>query len=196
MLNLDDNDIKNMREMIRHEDDPVNQRLTWLALLQGLLFTALAFSWKEAPMLIPALAVIGIISAVSVAGALHSTHAAIGELIEEWESAEKPEVFNKLVGYRFRSPGRWLRFLYPWQVLPWLLILGWGWVVYSLASRTDIPESYLAHVGAHVKVLYVAGVMLLVGLVVVGWTVWSLKKGRPSDAGHRGESRSRFHVGY
>jgi hypothetical protein len=37
-----------VREMIRHENDLVNHRLTWLCVIQGLLFTALGATLDKA----------------------------------------------------------------------------------------------------------------------------------------------------
>ena len=37
---------KVIREMIKHENDLMNHRLTWLCQIQGFLFTALAVIWQ------------------------------------------------------------------------------------------------------------------------------------------------------
>jgi len=46
-------DASTIRQMIAHEDDLINHRLTWLAQLQGFLFAALGFAWEKASVLVP-----------------------------------------------------------------------------------------------------------------------------------------------
>jgi hypothetical protein len=40
--------VETFREMVRHENELMNHRVSWLLTLQGLLFTALGFAWDKA----------------------------------------------------------------------------------------------------------------------------------------------------
>lgn len=40
-------DFDRIRNLIRHENELINQRLTWLGTFQGLLLAALAFAWDK-----------------------------------------------------------------------------------------------------------------------------------------------------
>src|SRR6185295_17181016 len=64
----DTSEMKVIREMIRHESDFINHRLTWLAALQGFLIASLGVSLKSGlPNRVTVLlAVVGIVSSLSV----------------------------------------------------------------------------------------------------------------------------------
>ncbi|MFZ4789730.1 MAG: hypothetical protein ACOYMW_02320 [Candidatus Competibacteraceae bacterium] len=124
-------DAKTIREMIWKEGDLINHRMTWLCTLQGLLFTALGFSWKNSSELVIPLAITGIVvSAASLFG-LWLARQAVVKLKEDWEKS-KPESYSgpDVIGY-FLDPR--LAFLLPWFVLPVLFSGAW---IYFLVIRT------------------------------------------------------------
>ena len=48
----DKDEAETLRQMIRHESEVINARLSYLMTLQGLLFAALGFAWASAANLI------------------------------------------------------------------------------------------------------------------------------------------------
>jgi hypothetical protein len=77
-----------IREMIRNEDSLVNQRLTWLALFQGLLFNASAF-WARKPdrnrLPICVICGLGIFVALSIWVSTYAAYKATGNLRCAWD---------------------------------------------------------------------------------------------------------------
>jgi len=117
-------DCETVRQMIKHESDVTNHRLTWLVTLQGFLFAALGFAWRDGKQLIPLLSVIGIASSISMLFPLYCADAAIRDLVRRWDT-EKPVDFvgPDVVGYR--PTGRLISLFLPWFLLPAILAVGW-----------------------------------------------------------------------
>jgi hypothetical protein len=120
------NDAEIIRQMIRHEDDVINQRFTWLCQIQGFLFAALALAWKEptADKLAQVLCLLGITVSVTSWLALRSARSAVAELLEWWDKNKHltyagPDVFCRRVG------PSWREYLLPWNILPVLFCLAW-----------------------------------------------------------------------
>jgi hypothetical protein len=112
-----------LRGMIARENDLLNQRTTWLATLQGLLFAALGFAWdkKGAEPLIAvfcflgvAISILSLLGFVSVSMAVHRLH--------DWWQAHRPADYQgpDVVGLPPRT--RWAN---PWNALPLLFGLAW-----------------------------------------------------------------------
>ena len=100
---MDINDNKNtgielsetIRGIIRHEDELVNNRITWLSQLQGLLFAALGFAWDkpDAHFLIYCFCIIGALFALTSLIALASSDEAINRTIAWWD-VNKPKDYH------------------------------------------------------------------------------------------------------
>ena len=123
-------DASTIRQMIAHEDDLINHRLTWLAQLQGFLFAALGFAWEKASVLVPGLVVVGIVTALSVHAACLFSGKAVDGLRKEWD-ANRPTPYDgpDVIGYRADNEGWFLGRFLPWIVLPWLFALVWICIV-------------------------------------------------------------------
>ena len=119
--------------MARHEDELRNQRLGWLFTLNGFLFAALAFAWNDSSSvpLVVVLSALGILVALSAAAAEHVTSLAIGNLRELWAQQrieDRAAPLTALGSDFFETRGgltRHIPKLYPWRVIPWLLIGAW-----------------------------------------------------------------------
>jgi hypothetical protein len=55
-----------VRDMIKHENELVNQRLTWMFTLQGPLFAASSFLWKENILPVMVFGFVGITSNILI----------------------------------------------------------------------------------------------------------------------------------
>jgi hypothetical protein len=132
-----------IRELIKHENDLVHQRLGWLLQVQGLLFTALAFAWEHAPKPLPVLiALLGITTALSLWTAIRQYSPAVRGLRQWWQdhrpadAVEGPDVIGRW------SPSSgiiWL--LRPWRALPFVFVFAWVGVlvVFALATPSCRP---------------------------------------------------------
>lgn len=125
---------KVIREMIFREAEFTNHRVTWLVTLQGLLFAALGFAWKDGKELIPVLACLGVGVALSSLHPLYSAQRACSELVRQWD-AKKDGDFDgpDVIGFR---PVKWIIALsLPWFFLPFLLAVAWLVIVAVHAAR-------------------------------------------------------------
>ncbi len=119
-----DDDQKIFREMIRHENDLINHRLTWLMASEGLLFTALGVVVSKgntaiANQLIPILSFMGVLLAVSANFALHGADMALWNLSGLAPADKrKPDV----IGYRNCLYGLFS----PWRIFPPMFIVAWS----------------------------------------------------------------------
>ena len=123
-MTWDRSDAQVIRDMINHESEVTNHRLTWLATLHGLLFAALGFTWKDGRELIWLLAVLGIATSLSILVPLGFASSASRTLFELWEE-NKPEDYNgpPVIG---RGPvGPLASLFFPWFLLPVLLAVAW-----------------------------------------------------------------------
>ena len=113
-----------VRQMIYHEGELINQRIGWLVTLQGLLFAALGFAWKDAKELVYVISVLGILISVSTLAALILGGRASKTILNEWR-AHKPVDYNgpDVIGYR--SQARFLGLLRPWYFLPIIFTAAW-----------------------------------------------------------------------
>jgi len=112
------------REMIRHENELMNHRLTWLMTAEGLLFTALGFALSKdnaaiAMHLIPILSFVGILLAASASIVLDAADAAIIRL-----SPMLPKYDNDADVIGFRGIP-FVGLFAPWRIYPPMFIISW-----------------------------------------------------------------------
>jgi hypothetical protein len=107
--------------MIRHEDDLRNQRLTWLFTLDGFLFASLGLVWQapHSTLLIVALAVVGVFIGLSAVGSMSVSRKAIDEL-----RSSNPDN-ERIMGLQQTKLGRLTKVLYPWYLMPWVMVVIW-----------------------------------------------------------------------
>jgi len=114
-----------VRDMIKHENELVNQRLTWLFTLQGLLFAASSFLWKENILPVIVFGFVGIISCISIGYTLKRGLNAIKDLLDRAKDYKKPLpenwIFPPLIGTRSKS----IKWILPGILLPWVLGIAW-----------------------------------------------------------------------
>jgi hypothetical protein len=118
----DDADI--VRQMIVHENELTNQRVQWLLTVQGLLFTALAFAWKDAKPLICPLCIVGV--AVSVATILNVYFAtrAVERLVVGFDKRNPEYKGPPIIGGKLRI-GSVLNLFSPANLISIAMIVGW-----------------------------------------------------------------------
>ena len=126
------------REMVRHENELMNHRLTWLLTLEGLLFAALGFAWGKddatAKGLVDVFCGIGIVVPVLTLFILDAAQKALIRLRDWWESAQPTGYQGPgIIGY-WHKPAL-IAWFVPWRILPGTFVLAWIFVAYFNHAR-------------------------------------------------------------
>jgi hypothetical protein len=113
-----------VRGMIQHEDTLVNQRLTWMWTLQGLLFGAASFLWSKdlAPVLV--IGAVGLASCVSIGYGIARGLKAIRELLAiaaEYKKGCEGYYLPPTIGARSKAT----EWLLPGYLIPWVMGAAW-----------------------------------------------------------------------
>lgn len=124
-------DASTIREMIRHEDELLNGRMTWFCTIQGLLWASLALAWQpeDAWPLACILAALGILVSISSYLAFRASLYAIVRQRDWWDANKPPEYAGPDVLGR-RPDRRSVPWMRPHVVFPigfaaaWLLVAG------------------------------------------------------------------------
>ncbi len=126
-------DANTVRQMIAKETEFINNRITWLVTLQGFLFAALGFAWKDGRELINVLGAIGIVASLSLALPIHLAHQGILNMKKAWDK-NKPDNYDgpDVIGYYSPNPlvRLILSWLAPWHSLPILFVVAWVVVIW------------------------------------------------------------------
>jgi hypothetical protein len=143
-----------IRSLLAHETEVINQRITWLVTIQGLLYTGLGFAWDKADarQLVTIFSILGTLVALSAHTALGFAFIAAQDLVQWWEDHKDgytgPDVAGgrptpksdrdiRWLGIR-RLDTRWLDIrwlLSPWRSLPWIFVFGWVMVAITNFAR-------------------------------------------------------------
>lgn len=115
------------RDMIVHESNVVNHRLTWLFTLNGFFFAALAFAWKDGKELIPYFSTLGALVSVSILLPIYASNKAMDRFVEKWDEMKSHDFDGlDIIGYRpVRKTLRPFRVLQPWYFTPFILSVFW-----------------------------------------------------------------------
>ena len=115
-----------IRDMIRHENTLLNQRLGWLFALQGLLFSAAAFLWRASALPVIAFSFVGILACVSIGHTLaRGQHAIRRLLIDKGQKYTKRLPQEWIMPPIIGSRGKAIEWLLPGRFLPWVLGVAW-----------------------------------------------------------------------
>ena len=125
-----------IRDMVKHENELINQRLTWLGTFQGLLLAALAFAWDktDAKIIVYVLSFLGTFVALSIGIGTCRANEAINNLGKKWDGI-KPKDYTGLdiEGIRGRSGCFW--WLMPGYFIPWTFTTAWLVILLVNCSR-------------------------------------------------------------
>lgn len=119
-----------LRSIICHEDELTSHRMSWFLTIQGLLFTALGFSWNQSGALSLLLCGLGLAICASCRFALILGPTAVGQAIWWWDQ-HKPDGYDgpPLIPLDYQAK-RLEEPYWPWNSLP--LCLGSAWVVAAI----------------------------------------------------------------
>lgn len=115
------------RQLVQHEDSLRDQRTSWLMGSQSFLFAALGIVWEKSPFVAGVISLVGVVTCASIGGSLLANTAAVRRICSEWAKRRPAEYDGPgVIGLRSaEDPHRWARRLYPWHVLPWVLLASW-----------------------------------------------------------------------
>ena len=125
MNDIRDN-IENLRQLVKAENEFIHHRLTWLGTFQGLLFAALAFAWgkDDTWWIIIILCFVGLTVALSTWVATLRANKAI-ESVNKWWDINKPSDYLGLgVELVKGHEGKW-QILMPGKFLPFIFFVVW-----------------------------------------------------------------------
>lgn len=117
-----------IRLMIHRENEYINQRISWLTTIEGLLFTAVGLSWGKpnANSFIWILAILGIIVSLIVFKVLSGATSAMKKFEQLWEK-KKPNDYDGpgVIGLE-SSKLKIFSYVGPWNVFPIIFIVAWA----------------------------------------------------------------------
>lgn len=126
---------KIVRSMLEHENNLRNYRFTWFVTLQGLLFSALGFTWGKADtrLVIAMFCVLGSLAAIISWIELQLSTKGIDKLLSWWEEHQPKDYSGPpVIGYKW-ALARWIRYVRPARSLPWLFVAAWLFIfIYNL----------------------------------------------------------------
>jgi hypothetical protein len=117
-----------IRAMIQHEDKNTNNRLTWLLVLQGILFATSASFWRIHWLPFSAIGILGILTSISFFYVLWLSYRGRIYLRELWKNRvnKKAHLENNIPPVTGDVPQIiQLKILLPRLFLPWAIILCW-----------------------------------------------------------------------
>lgn len=115
---------KLVREMIRHEDSVLAQRVTWCGSVEGLLLAALGFAWNSASeWFVIVVGLVGLlVAAVSLYASITTTNTMQG-LTDQWNDRKRNDYDGPpVIG---REPKNWNRLCRPSRGIPLAFMLLW-----------------------------------------------------------------------
>ncbi len=118
------------RQMIRHEDSVLSQRLSYCVTIEGLLLASLGFAWEKAPPeFIYIVCFAGLFVSVSTFYASSFTVKAMSQLVRAWRIRSGNSAYDgpNVVG---RDPDEWSAILRPSLAIPGIFFFVWVMIGY------------------------------------------------------------------
>ena len=117
--------LRSIHELIKHEDQLLNHRLTWMWTLQGLLFTAIGFLWKSSDFPVIVIACVGLASCLTIGYSIRRGMAAILQLLNKAGEYKKLKEVDCNLPPTIGSRSKAITWLLPGYSLPWIIGLAW-----------------------------------------------------------------------
>jgi len=119
-----------LREMIQHETELVNHRMTWFLTTQTLLFAAIGVVWEKDLLIQLTLVLVGSVVGISFHFSIQAAIRAVQRLEQCWlakceELKIDPQSEPPINGLYRTQIKPIERFLFPWRLLPWFLSAVW-----------------------------------------------------------------------
>lgn len=119
-----------VRQMVQHETELVNHRMTWFLTSQGIFFAGLAVVWGKDLRFTLTIVVVGLVASVSTQVSVQAAIRAVQGLEQCWiDKAQELQVdlssvppVNGLYRTQIRLHEK---LLFPWRLLPWFLAVTW-----------------------------------------------------------------------
>jgi hypothetical protein len=126
-----------VREMIRHENELINHRITWLMAFNGLLFTALGIASPshDNRWIVWILCGLGVIISISSFLGIYDGAIAIRNVRKWWDDHVSKDYTGPDV-MALRGENTSFRLLKPWRLMPWVFVLSWILVAFLYAKKS------------------------------------------------------------
>ncbi|MBD2120862.1 hypothetical protein [Trichocoleus sp. FACHB-262] len=126
-----------LRDLLKHEDSLMSERLRGLFTVQAILFAALGVFWKEHNgMLVSVLALLGMVSNASYGFELVMGNRAIACILSKWRIyclSRNVAGAPPIIGYELAE--KFPRWLLPGRFVAWLLFMCWVVIVLLYAFQ-------------------------------------------------------------
>lgn len=139
-----------VRAMIQHENELLHNRIMWFITIEGLLFAALGFAWKDATWLIYIFCMLGLVTALSFVLELQLSNLGLLTLKEWWKDwvclqGETAYIGPPVIGLDLSLPAmrnKTPAFMYmrPATALPWFFIIAWAALLIIHAQVITKPD--------------------------------------------------------
>lgn len=114
-----------IRDMIRHEDMLLNQRLTWMWTLQGLLVGGASVFWSKNAYGVLIIVAVGLLSSVSIWYSLNRGLRAIRGLLAAASERKRELSIACAMAPTMGARQKAIEWLLPAHVIPWTFIGAW-----------------------------------------------------------------------
>ena len=125
-------DPKIIRDLIKHENALMNDRMGWFLTLQGFLFAGLAFAWDKGTGISIVFSVVGVLSSMSIGILLQYGILALKRL-EEQPCLDSD---GPIIGRGYGETKSAIHFLLPWHLLPVVFFVAWTFLI---VIRVSVP---------------------------------------------------------
>ena len=122
-------------DRIKHENELINHRMTWLGAFHGLLFASVYLSLDKPILkfLIYIACFVGVFISVSIGYAIHRANVGIDRASKEWDRIKPKSWFGLDVeGYRSNDGIAWLM---PGNFIPWVFMFSWVLILFILMNQ-------------------------------------------------------------
>ncbi len=114
-----------IREMVRHEDLLLNQRLTWMWTLEGLLLGGAGVVWAKSLYGVLILVAVGLLSSFSIWYGLERGLRAIRELLALASERKKALADSTTMAPTIGARTKATEWLLPANFIPWTFVGAW-----------------------------------------------------------------------
>lgn len=113
-----------VRQMIEHENELINHRLTWLMTSQSILFGAVAILWEKDKVAVQLLCIVGFLVVASFGYSLFLANRAMWNLVDDWDRYASDHQTGELPPI-YGLKKEWPKWPYPWLFIPPVVAIAW-----------------------------------------------------------------------
>ena len=128
--------IAEIRAMIQHENTLLNARMGWMWALQGLLFSAMSFLWKVHWIPVLIIAMVGLLSSISIGYSCIRASNAVGDLLKMAKDFKDTQAIQYVLPPTLGARTKGVQWLLPWKFLTWVFGVSWVLIIFYRLNST------------------------------------------------------------